>query len=138
MAVMYDHEPCLDFPSVWVVPGWARTLANLYCRLRAVRGYDHAAHRKWYRYIRRERDFLEAQGVDSELIRLACRYLMRPVEGKALNRLLAFELVVIQIHRIRGSTVLERLAKRSICTFYPDLLPEFRVKSRQHRVPACS
>lgn len=135
---MDDHEPYLDVPVAWGVPGWARTLANLYWRLRAVRRHDQAGRRKWYRYIRRERDYLEGQGVDSELIRLACRYLMRPVEGKALDRLLAFELVVIQLHRIQGLTLLERLGKRSMCTFYPDLQPEFRTRERQYRSAICT
>lgn len=135
---MDDHEPYLDVPVAWGVPGWARTLANLYWRLRAVRKYNQAARRKWYRYIRRERDYLEQQGVDSELVRLACRYLNRPQEGNALDRLLAFELVVIQLHRIQGLVILEELGKRRVETFYPDLRPEFRTRDRQHRPASCT
>lgn len=113
----------LDIPVAWNRPGWARTLSNLYWRLRNVRRHDSAGRRKWYRYIRRERDFLVENGVDAELVRLACRYLSKPVEGPALARLVAFERVVIQLHAIQGNMALHKLSSRNVCTFYPDLHP---------------
>lgn len=123
---MFD-DPYLDVPVAWKRPGWASTLSNLYYRLRAVRGYDKAGRRKWYRYIRVERDFLVAAGVDAELVRLACRYYAKPCDGPDLHRLIAFELVVIRLNSIQGNMALQKLSQRRVDVFLPDLPPEFRV-----------
>lgn len=127
---MHD-DPYLDKPIGWVRPGWAATLCNLYWRLRAVRRHDSAGRRKWYRYIRDERDFLVSNGVDAELVRLACRYYSNPVEGPALDRLEAFEQVVLKLHAIQGNAALHELARRDVQSFFPDLPPEFRVPRRR-------
>lgn len=126
------HDEDLDVPVLWNRPGWARTLSNLYWRLRNVRRHDMAGRRKWYRYIRAERDYLVEHGVDAELVRLACRYLSNPLEGPALSRLVAFELVVERLNAMSGNQALRQLSKRNICTFTPDREPR-RAKAERQR-----
>ena len=126
-----DADTYLDVAVHWKRPAWAATLCNLYCRLRAVRKWDQAGRRKWYRYIRAERDYLVEHGVDAELVRLACRYYSKPGEGPAMDRLVAYEQVVIMLNAIQGNMALERLASREVRTFFPDLAPEFRTKERK-------
>lgn len=127
---MFDAS-YLDVPVAWKRPGWAATLSNLYYRLRGVRAYDTAGRRKWYRYIRSERDYLVGNGVDAELVRLACRYYAKPCDGPDLHRLIAFEQVVIRLNCIQGNLALERLSRRCVSVFFPDLAPEFRVPVRK-------
>ena len=97
----------------WRVPPWAMHLANLYWHCRATR-CNEAARRKWYRYIREERDTLEQLGVDAELVRLACRHLTRPRCQKALTRLVSYEEAVHQVQRIQGRETLRYLSRAGI------------------------
>lgn len=116
----------------WRLPAWASRLSNLYWRLRAARSWDSAARRKWYRYIRFERDDLVNLGIDAELVRLACRYFSDPRCGPALDRLVAFEMVVNRLRFIQGAIDLASIERRP-AGFFPDLSREFRTKHRQRR-----
>lgn len=58
-------------------------IRNLYWHLRAVRGYDLAARRRYYRLIAVEKKRLLEAGVDPEEIRLFCRSLSRPDDRHA-------------------------------------------------------
>lgn len=82
-------------------------LRQLYWRLRAIRAYDNAARRKWYRRIKIEKDRLEDIGFSAEHLRLYCRYMANPREQcNALNRLRSFEEMLIEFARIQGSAKL--------------------------------
>lgn len=72
-------------------PEWSNELRNLYWHLRDVRLYDLARRRKYYRYIRKERDCLLQKGINHELLRLFCRHLSNPTCRFAASRLAAFE-----------------------------------------------
>ena len=82
-------------------------LRQLYWRLRAIRAYDSAARRKWYRRIKIEKDRLENLGFSAEHLRLYCRYMANPLEQcNALDKLRAFEAMLIEFAKIRQSTKL--------------------------------
>lgn len=67
------------------LPKWSFNLRNLYYRLRYCRSDDIAGRRRFYRYIRDERDFLQSH-VPAELIRVLCRALANPQDERRLNR----------------------------------------------------
>lgn len=98
----------MSSPDHWRVPTWAGRLCNLYWRLRNLREFDSAGRRKFYRYIRAERDYLIERGVDAELLRLACRHLSFPNLSDrraqpALSRLVAFEQTVYALAQVKGT-----------------------------------
>lgn len=71
----------------YMPPVWSGRLRNFYYMLRYRRYFDSAGKRRYYRYIRRERDCLVASGVNAEHVRLLCRWLSNPAENAALRRL---------------------------------------------------
>lgn len=60
----------------WLAPSWAGHLRNLYWHVRAAR--RGADRRSAYRAAQVEKFRLLADGVDPELLRLACRYFKGP------------------------------------------------------------
>ena len=67
-------------------------IRNLYWSLRAVRGYDLAARRRYYRLIAVEKKRLQEAGVDPEEIRLFCRACSMPDCPHAERRYRAYVL----------------------------------------------
>lgn len=60
------------------MPEWGGLLRNYYYFIRESRGtsrHSRAKRRRYYRYVRAEKDKLIMLGVDQELLRLYCRYL---------------------------------------------------------------
>lgn len=74
------------------MPPWIAEsrLSNLYWHLRAVRSWDTAGRRRFYRYIEAEKQRLIAEGIDAEEVRLFCRYSANPFNKAAKERLLAY------------------------------------------------
>lgn len=66
-------------------------IRSLYWRLRAIRAYDQAARRKWYRRIKRERERVLAQGWDSEHLRIYCRMMADPLRLERVAAVQAYE-----------------------------------------------
>lgn len=59
-------------------PGWTSVIRNHYWQLRAVRRFDSAGLRRYYRLIEKEKKRLHEAGVDVELVRLLCRHMVNP------------------------------------------------------------
>ncbi len=72
------------------IPRWARDLKHFYWMIR-VEGRDKSKRRRYYRYVKKEKIRLVEMGVEEELVRLACRYLvdLNPVSGERLQQRLA-------------------------------------------------
>lgn len=78
------------------------TLRNCYWHLRAVRPYDQAARRKWYRRIEKEREKLIAAGASREHVRLYCRFLADPSRRERERALENYERMVREWARLEG------------------------------------
>lgn len=89
------------------LPSWTEKIRSHYWELRWARGRDSARVRKMYRRIRSERDSLERQGVNAELVRLLCRHLCNPKNEVALVRFWCFadSLAVVRSASLGGSRV---------------------------------
>lgn len=87
------------------LPAWTEKIRSHYWELRWARGRDSARVRKMYRRIRSERDSLERQGVNAELVRLLCRHLCNPNNEVALIRFWCFadSLAVVRSASLGGS-----------------------------------
>jgi hypothetical protein len=85
----------IDYLSVtlWDIPPWASRLNNAYWRLRQVR--HEKDRRLWYRRIEVEKVLVLESGVDSELVRLACRYFKNPRDVARLRRIQAREAFLV-------------------------------------------
>jgi len=59
------------------MPEWSGTLCNLYWHLRFNR-FSQAARRRFYRKIAAEKKRLVDSGVDTEEVRLFCRWMANP------------------------------------------------------------
>lgn len=72
------------------LPDWSSDLRNLYWHLRYCRKFNQACRRRHYRKIAVEKKRLTESGVDSEELRLLCRYLSNPRNGFAEARYFAY------------------------------------------------
>lgn len=87
----------------YVHPDEFRQLAPLYWKLRAIRSFDQAGRRRLYRAIRAERDRLEAAGIDSEWIRLYCRYMSSSANDcPELRRLMAYQDMLVEWAKVQA------------------------------------
>jgi hypothetical protein len=59
-------------------PEWSVGIRNHYWYLRAVRKFNSAKLRKYYRLIEKEKKRLHETGVDKEVVRLLCRHIVNP------------------------------------------------------------
>ena len=65
---------------------WARNLSNLYYLKRILRPGQESKRRAIYRAIAEEKKRLIESGVDTELVRLCCRYLANTRNRNAQRR----------------------------------------------------
>jgi hypothetical protein len=72
--------------SFYELPEWTQYIRNHYWHLRAARSFHGARKRQEYRLIAKEKKRLQDAGVDSELVRLYCRYCVNPRNKKAEAR----------------------------------------------------
>lgn len=57
-------------------PDWSLLIRNLYWYLRQFRSFDSVKIRKQYRRIANEKNRLQGEDVDADLIRLLCRHMV--------------------------------------------------------------
>jgi hypothetical protein len=73
------------------MPEWSGKLRTLYWFLRYHRKWSEAKRRQIYRQIAAEKKRLSETGVDSELVRLYCRYLANTKNRHAEARYLMYQ-----------------------------------------------
>lgn len=100
-----------EFAEFYCYPDWTANLRNIYWRLRASRNRA-AMRRKYYRYIRKERDSLVAQGIPAEFVRLVCRSLSRPKDELALRRVEAMDMAFTAWRLAQGQAAIDVSIKR--------------------------
>lgn len=71
------------------IPHWANTLNGYYWRIR-VEGRDKVKKRRYYRYVAKEKLRLAELGIDQQLIKSVCRYLVKldVVSGDKMQQLI--------------------------------------------------
>lgn len=70
------------------MPPWSRMLANYYWHIR-VEGRHKAKRRRYYRLVEKEKLRLAELGLETELINIMCKYLVR-LDAKSANRVLQY------------------------------------------------
>lgn len=89
--------------GVYRAPEWSGELRNLYWHLRYHQGRDPSRVRTLYRRIAKEKGVLRAAGVDPELLRLVCLYLVDPSRELRGVRCEAYEGMLAEYSKLKSS-----------------------------------